>query len=50
MCANTQLPDINAEPLKTTIAKFCVVVVFGIAFANIEASVVVYLREIFHRT
>jgi len=48
MCANTQLPDINAEPLKTTIAKFCVVVVFGIAFANIEASVVVYLREIFH--
>jgi hypothetical protein len=30
------------------IARFCVVVLFSIAFANIEATVVVYLREIFH--
>jgi hypothetical protein len=28
--------------------RFCIVVIFGIAFAYIEASVVVYLREIFH--
>jgi hypothetical protein len=38
-----------SEPLKTTILKrFCVVVVFGIAFGYIEAAVVVYLRTIFH--
>jgi hypothetical protein len=28
--------------------RFCIVVVFGIAFGYIEAAVVVYLREIFH--
>jgi hypothetical protein len=28
--------------------RFCIVVIFGIAFAYIEAAVVVYLREIFH--
>jgi len=43
-----KLPDAQGEPLRTTIVKFCVVIVFGIAFANIEASVVVYLRQIFH--
>jgi hypothetical protein len=48
MCAQTKLPDIYAEPLRTTITRFCVVVVFSIAFANIEASVVVYLKHIFH--
>ena len=48
MCAHRKLPDIYAEPLRTTITRFCVVVVFSIAFANIEATVVVYLREIFH--
>ena len=48
MCAQERLPDAHTEPLRATIVKFCVVVVFGIAFANIEASVVVYLREIFH--
>ena len=48
MCAQEKLPDAYTEPLRTTIVKFCVVFVFGIAFANIEASVVVYLREIFH--
>ena len=34
--------------MNTTLRRFCVVVVFGIAFAYIEAVVVVYLREIFH--
>lgn len=28
--------------------RFCIVVIFGIAFAYIEATVVVYLREIFY--
>ncbi|MHC4582831.1 MAG: hypothetical protein ACYS14_15365, partial [Planctomycetota bacterium] len=48
MQGHWKLPDSCAEPLRTTIARFCVVVVFSIAFANIEATVVVYLREIFH--
>jgi hypothetical protein len=34
--------------MKTTFKRFCIVVVFGIAFAYIEAAVVVYLRTIFH--
>ncbi|MHC4159298.1 MAG: hypothetical protein ACYSSO_09495 [Planctomycetota bacterium] len=34
--------------LKTTLKRFCVVVVFGIAFAYIEAAVVVYLRTIIY--
>ncbi len=42
------LPSTGAEPLKTLITKSCIVVVFAIAFANVEASVVVYLRHIFH--
>ena len=37
-----------AEPLKTTLKVFCIAVIFSIAFAYIEAAVVVYLREIFH--
>jgi len=37
-----------SEPLKTTLKRFCIVVVFGIAFGYIEAAVVVYLRTIFH--
>jgi len=41
---NNELRTINNELLK----RFCIVVIFGIAFAYIEASVVVYLREIFH--
>ncbi len=48
MRAHQKLPDTNAESLRTMIVRFCVVVVFSIAFANIEASVVVYLRHIFH--
>ncbi|MDD5064852.1 MAG: hypothetical protein PHQ35_08880 [Phycisphaerae bacterium] len=39
---------ISQQPLKATFKRFFIVVVFGIAFAYIEASVVVYLREIFH--
>jgi len=34
--------------MKTTLKRFCIVVVFSIAFAYIEAAVVVYLRTIFH--
>ncbi|MCH8120892.1 MAG: hypothetical protein IIC00_14345 [Planctomycetes bacterium] len=37
----------STEPLKTTIKRFCIVVIFSIAFAYIEAAVVVYLRTIF---
>ena len=48
MRAHQKLPGTCAEPLRTTITRFCVVIVFSIAFANIEATVVVYLREIFH--
>ena len=39
----------NKSPdLLKTIKRFCIVVVFSIAFAYIEAAVVVYLRTIFH--
>jgi len=40
--------DKSAELLKTTIKRFCIVVIFSIAFGYIEAAVVVYLRAIFH--
>jgi len=36
------------EALKTTLRRFCIAVVFSIAFGYIEAAVVVYLREIFY--
>jgi len=42
------LPNTSPQPLKAMLKQFCIVVVFGIAFAYIEASVVAYLREIFH--
>ena len=48
MQKHKELTYIPAEPLKTTVKRFCVVVLFGIAFAYVEAAVVVYLREIFH--
>ncbi|MHC4753080.1 MAG: hypothetical protein ACYTFW_24855, partial [Planctomycetota bacterium] len=48
MRAHIKPPDTFSEPLKTTIKRFCIVVVFSIAFGYIEAAVVVYLREIFH--
>jgi hypothetical protein len=37
-----------SEALKTTLKRFIIVVLFTIAFAYIEAAVVVYLRTIFH--
>jgi len=40
--------DMCSEPLRTTLKRFCIVVVFGVAFGYIEAAVVVYLRTIFH--
>lgn len=43
-----QLSDISPQSLKEMLKRFCIVVVFSIAFAYIEAAVVVYLREIFH--
>jgi len=48
MCTQKISADKSAELLKTTIKRFCVVVIFSIAFAYIEAAVVVYLREIFY--
>jgi hypothetical protein len=43
-----QLPDTTGEPLKTIFKRLLIVIIFGIAFAYIEAAVVVYLRAIFH--
>jgi hypothetical protein len=48
MPTNGKSPDISSEPLKIMLKQFCIVVVFGIAFAYIEAAVVVYLRTIFY--
>lgn len=42
------LPDIFTEPFKTTLKRFCIVVIFSIAFGYIEAAVVVYLRTILY--
>ena len=38
----------SVEPLKKTTTRFIIAVIFSIAFAYIEAAVVVYLRAIFH--
>ncbi len=43
-----KLPDTSCELLKTTLRRFLVVAIFGIALAYFEAAVVVYLRAIFH--
>lgn len=48
MQTQDNLPHTFNDPLKTTLKRFCIVVVFSIAFAYIEAAVVVYLRAIFH--
>jgi hypothetical protein len=48
MQMHEQLSDTSPQPLKAMLKRFCIVVVFGIALAYIEAAVVVYLREIFH--
>jgi len=39
---------LRPDELKTTIKRFCIVVIFSIGFAYIESAVVVYLRTIFH--
>ena len=36
------------DTLKTAFKRFCIAVIFSIAFGYIEAAVVVYLREIFY--
>jgi len=38
----------GSEPLRATLKRFIVVAAFGVAFAYVEAAVVVYLRAIFH--
>ena len=48
MQRHEQLSDTSPEPLKALLKRFCIVLVFSIAFAYIEAAVVVYLRTIFH--
>lgn len=48
MCTHENLLHASGEPLKITFKRFCIVVIFSIAFAYIEAAVVVYLRTIFH--
>jgi len=48
MGTQKKFADESAELLKTTIKRFCIVVIFSIAFGYIEAAVVVYLRAIFH--
>ena len=48
MGTQRKLAGESTELLKTTIKRFCIVVIFSIAFAYIEAAVVVYLREIFY--
>lgn len=47
MCTNTN-PDKPVDTLGTTFKRFCIAVIFSIAFGYIEAAVVVYLREIFY--
>ena len=48
MCAQDDLQDISLQQIKITLNRFCIVVAFGIAFAYIEAAVVVYLRTILY--
>jgi len=48
MQMHEQLSDTSPQLLKAMLKRFCIVVVFGIALAYIEAAVVVYLRTIFH--
>ncbi len=43
-----QLSDTSPEPLKAMLKRFCIVLIFSVAFAYIEAAVVVYLRAIFY--
>ncbi|MHC4624179.1 MAG: hypothetical protein ACYS4W_09790 [Planctomycetota bacterium] len=43
-----QLRRMSSGPSKTVLRRFVVTVIFSVAFAYIEAAVVVYLRTIFH--
>jgi len=43
-----KLTAMDSEALKKLFRRFCVVVVFGVAFAYIESAVVIYLRAIFY--
>jgi hypothetical protein len=45
-----KVPEMYPEPHITTLKKLCIVVIFSIAFAYIEAAVVIYLRQIFYPT
>lgn len=40
--------QLESNRLPETLRRFCIVAVFSVAFAYIEAAVVVYLREIFY--
>jgi len=48
MCTEDKSADTSGEPLKTTMTRFAIAVIFSIAFGYIESAVVVYLRAIFH--
>ena len=48
MSTEEKLINTSVEPLKTTMTRFVIAVIFSIAFAYIESAVVVYLRVIFH--
>jgi len=48
MQMHEQLSDTSPEPLKAMLKRFCIVLIFSVAFAYIEAAVVVYLRAIFY--
>lgn len=48
MCPPEKSPGEFRESSGVMLRKFCIAVVFGIAFGYIEAAVVVYLREIFY--
>ena len=48
MFTQEKLSDTSQEMLKATCKQFCIIVIFSIAFAYIEAAVVVYLRTILH--
>lgn len=40
--------DMRSEPFGILLKRLCIVISFSIAFAYVEATVVVYLRQIFH--
>jgi hypothetical protein len=48
MSAEKKLINTSVGPLKTTLTRFVIAVIFSITFAYIESAVVVYLRVIFH--